>query len=249
MSQLTISIVQFNIQSKSPQGNFKKVESLVSEVSEGLVVLPEMFNTAYHTDDVSLAEEMDGETISWMKALSSRKNIAICGSLIVKEENVIYNRFVLVSEGEVVGFYDKTHLFSLSQEEEHITPGNTKADMVLKGFKIRPIICYDLRFPYTAFNDTEYDVLINVASWPSQRIAHWDSLLAARSIENQAFVVGCNRVGEQDGYFYPGHSSVYAPDGRQLAHSLKEELITVALNKETIEEVRTKIPFLKDRRM
>ncbi|MGB0851454.1 MAG: nitrilase-related carbon-nitrogen hydrolase, partial [Bacteroidia bacterium] len=158
-------------------------------------------------------------------------------------------RFVLVSQGEVVGFYDKTHLFSLSQEEEHISAGNTKADMVLKGFKIRPIICYDLRFPYTAFNDTEYDILLNVASWPSQRIAHWDSLLAARSIENQAFVIGCNRVGEQAGHFYPGHSSVYAPDGEQLIHSVKEELLCLTLNKETLENVRKKIPFLKDRRM
>jgi predicted amidohydrolase len=208
-----------------------------------------MFNTGYHTNDVKLAETMGGTTVEWMKSLSSAKSIAICGSFLCSEEELITNRFVLVSDGEVVGFYDKTHLFSPAQEEEHISAGNTKADMVFQGFKIRPIVCYDLRFPYTAFNDTEYDVLINVASWPSQRIAHWDTLLKARAIENQAYVLGCNRVGEQDGHYYPGHSSAYSPNGDQVVHSVKEEIISLILSKSEVEEVRTKMPFLKDRRM
>jgi omega-amidase len=111
-----------------------------------------------------------------------------------------------------------------------------------------------LRFPYTSFNDSEYDILLNVANWPSARIAHWDALLQARAIENQTYVVACNRVGEQPGkdgkaFYYPGHSSVYSPSGEQLAHSLKEEVIEISLDKTEKATTREKLPFLKDRRM
>lgn len=251
---MKVSIVQFNIQSKDKAANFKKVEQLLSDDKSDLVVLPEMFNTAYHTDDITLAEPIDGKTIAWMQEQTKVNENAMCGSLLVSEEEKVFNRFVMVSDGEVVGHYDKTHLFSMAGEQELITAGNVKADMVVQGFKIRPIVCYDLRFPYTSFNDTEYDILLNVASWPSQRIAHWDALLHARAIENQAYVIGCNRVGEQeivDGKkaHYPGHSSVYAPDGEQLVHSIKEEVLILELNKKAIEDTRTKLPFLQDRRM
>lgn len=254
LAKMNVSIVQFNITTKDKAANLAKIEKLLNGVNSDLVVLPEMFNTAYHTDDITLAEPMDGKTITWMQEQTKVNDNAMCGSLLIGEERQIFNRFVMVSGGEVVGHYDKTHLFGMAGEEEQITAGNVKADMVVNGFKIRPIICYDLRFPYTSFNDTEYDILLNVASWPSQRIAHWDSLLQARAIENQAYVIGCNRVGEQvmaDGKkaHYPGHSSVYAPDGEQLIHSVKEEVLTVELDKEVITETRAKLPFLKDRRM
>jgi predicted amidohydrolase len=251
---MKVSIVQFDIASKDKEANFNKIEQLISETQSDLVVLPEMFNTAYHTDDITLAEPMDGKTIAWMQKQTKSNDNAMCGSLLIGEERHIFNRFVMVSGGEVVGHYDKTHLFGMAGEQEQITAGNVKADMVVQGFKIRPIVCYDLRFSYTSFNDTEYDILLNVASWPSQRIAHWDALLHARAIENQAYVIGCNRVGEQvmvDGkkVHYPGHSAAYAPDGEQLAHSVKEEVITATLDKKVIKNTRTKLPFLKDRRM
>ncbi len=246
MAYLKVSTVQFDISAKSKTLNFEKVNNLLLGVDADLIVLPEMFNTAYNVEDMSLAETIQGDTINWMQKMSKESKYAICGSLLVKVDTQVYNRFVMVSSGEVVGHYDKTHLFKMSREEKNIAAGNVKADMVVKGFKIRPIICYDLRFPYTAFNDTEYDVLINVASWPSARISHWDALLKARSIENQAYVIGCNRVGEQQqggaSYYYPGHSSAYAPDGKQLAHSIKEEVISIELDKNLIE----KLPFLKD---
>lgn len=251
---MQVSIVQYNIAAKDKQANFKKVEELLSDVSADLVVLPEMFNTGFVTDDSSLVEDMNGPTIQWLIAQSKERETAICGSLLSREEGVVYNRFLMVSNGEIVGHYDKTHLFSMAGEQEYIQAGNIKADMVVNGFKIRPTICYDLRFPYTSFNDTEYDILLNVASWPSQRIAHWDALLQARAIENQAYVLGCNRVGEQtmnDGKatYYPGHSSAYAPDGERLAHEVKEGVIQVVLDKNVITETREKLPFLKDRRM
>jgi omega-amidase len=251
---MNISIIQFNIKSKDKAANLARIEQQLGDLHADLIVLPEMFNTGYFTDDTALAEPMDGLTLTWMQARTKESKNAMCGSLLVNEENQLFNRFVMVSNGEVVGHYDKTHLFGMADEQENITAGNVKADMVVNGFKIRPIICYDLRFPYTSFNDTEYDILLNVASWPSQRIAHWDALLQARAIENQAYVIACNRVGEQelaDGrkVYYPGHSSVYGPDGEQLAHSVKEEVINVVLDKKAIEDTRSKQPFLKDRRM
>ncbi|PCJ64374.1 MAG: nitrilase family protein [Bacteroidetes bacterium] len=246
---MKVSLVQFNIIWKDKQANFNRIEDLIQNNSCDLLVLPEMFQTGFCTDDKSLAETMDGETVSWMKTVSMDYDSAICGSFICKEGEPIFNRFVLVSEGEVVGHYDKTHLFGLGGEGDFIEAGSTKVDMVVKGFKIRPIICYDLRFPYTAFNDSDYDVLLNVANWPSQRIVHWDALLRARAIENQAYVIGSNRVGEQDGHFYPGHSSVYSPSGEQLVHSVKEEVLSIEIQKNKIDETREKLPFLKDRRM
>lgn len=249
MSKLAVSIVQFNITWKEKLTNFKRIEEMLHGIDSELVVLPELFQTGFCTDDMSLAESMEGDTVSWMCTYSKKYKNAVCGSFLCQEKDQVFNRFVLVSDGEVVGHYDKTHLFGLGGEQEHISAGSNKVDMVVKGFKIRPLVCYDLRFSYTAFNDTEYDILLNVANWPSQRIAHWDTLLQARAIENQVFVLGCNRVGEQDGHFYPGHSSVYAPDGLQVAHSVKEEVITIALDKKQIEETRTKLPFLQDRRM
>ena len=251
---MKVSLVQFDIAWKDKQANIDKITAMLSDVDSDLIVLPEMFNTGFCTDDVSLAEAMEGDTIKWMMEYSKRHKTAVCGSLIVGEEGVFFNRFIMVSDGEVVGHYDKTHLFALGGEGEHITPGSAKVDMVVNGFKIRPIVCYDLRFPYTAFNDSEYDILLNVANWPSARIAHWDTLLQSRAIENQVYTIGCNRVGEQlaaegKAFYYPGHSSAYAPDGEKLEHSVKEEVITIKLSKEVIEQTRSKLPFLKDRRM
>ena len=251
---MNVSIVQLDITAKNTKANFVKIEALLADCTSDLVVLPEMFSTGYFTDDTTLAQPMNGEIISWMLDYSQRHSTAICGSLLCLENGELFNRFVMVSQGEILGHYDKAHLFSMANENVHFTPGNTKVDMVLNGFKIRPIICYDLRFPYSSFNDSEYDILINVASWPSQRIGHWDALLRARAIENQAYVIGCNRVGEQihsedKKSHYPGHSGVYGPDGERLVHSVKEEVLTLTITQEVIATTRKQLPFLTDRRM
>ncbi len=251
---MQVAIVQFNIAWKDKQANFSKIEELLKGTKADFVVLPEMFQTGFCTDDASLAETMEGESIEWMKSLSKQMDVALCGSLLIEDLGIVYNRLIMASKGELVGHYDKSHLFGMGGEQEYIAAGNSKVDMIVQDFKIRTTICYDLRFPYTSFNDSEYDILLNVANWPSARIAHWDALLQARAIENQAYVIGCNRVGEQIGkdgkaFYYPGHSSVYSPSGEQLAHSLKEEVIEISLDKKEIETTRTKLPFLKDRRM
>lgn len=251
---MNISVIQFDISAGNTQINLSKIEKLHGNHQSDLVILPEMFNTGYVTSEPSLAESMDGVTLNWMIHFSQKHKTAICGSILCSENDKLFNRFLLVSNGEIVGHYDKIHLFGMAQEAAHITAGNVKVDMVLNGFKIRPAICYDLRFPYMSFNDTEYDILLNVASWPSQRIAHWDALLQARAIENQAYVIGCNRVGAQlsesgKTTHYPGHSAVYAPDGAKLNHSHKEEVMLAVIDKQTISNTRNKMPFLNDRRM
>jgi predicted amidohydrolase len=250
---MKVALVQFNIASKDKKANFDRVSDLLGDTRADLIILPEMFNTAFEVEDLTLAEPLEGESIAFIKKLSLSHKAAVCASLMIDDQGVVFNRFVLVAEGELVGHYDKAHLFGMGGEAENLVPGSTKVDMVVQGFKIRPIICYDLRFPYSSFNDSDYDILLNVANWPSGRIGHWDTLLQARAIENQAFVIGCNRVGEQlqgdTTYFYPGHSSVYTPGGERLAHSIKEEVIFCEIDKQKIEETRNKLPFLKDRRM
>lgn len=249
MDELKISILQYNIAWCNKERNFTYLNDKLKGISTDLVVLPEMFQTGFCVDDKCIAETMDGETIHWLQDASLHFNTAICGSFLYEENGLYTNRFLMVKNGEVVGFYDKVHLFTMGKENAFLSAGNTKVDMVLNGFKIRPIICYDLRFPYVSFNDSEFDVLLVVANWPSQRIAHWDALLHARSIENQCFTVACNRIGEHDGHFYPGHSSAYAPNGERLLHSHKEEVQHLQISKQTIADTRTKLPFLADRKM
>ncbi len=249
MADLAISIVQYNISWCNKESNFNYLNDKLLGISSDLIVLPEMFQTGFCVSNMEMAETMEGETMQWLKQKSNTLKTAICGSFLCQEDGLFFNRFVLVKEGDLVGFYDKVHLFSMGNEHNSLSGGNTKVDMVLNGFKIRPIVCYDLRFPYISFNDTEYDILLCPANWPSQRIAHWDAILKARSIENQAFVIACNRIGEQDGYFYPGHSSVYTPSGDQVKHSHKEEILEYTITKSIIEETRKKLPFLVDRKM
>jgi predicted amidohydrolase len=247
MSYLNTSIVQFNIEWKNKEANFSKIKEMISDLQSDLIVLPEMFQTGFCVDDVSLAETIDGETIAFLIELSIEKDACIVGSFLCNSGGSIVNRFIAVSKGEIIHYYDKIHLFKMGDEHKHIAPGDGVSDFELNGFKIRPLICYDLRFPYASFNSSNYDILMYVANWPSQRIAHWDALLAARAIENQAFVIACNRVGEQDGHFYPGHSSAYSPTGEQLEHAHKEEVIEVKIEKILVHKTREKLPFLKDR--
>lgn len=251
---LKIAVVQYPIWWKDKLANFGKVRELLSTTEADLIVLPEMFQTGFCVDDVSLAEGENGETTQFLALTSSEKRCAIAGSFLFTDGDKIYNRLAMFKDGNLVGYYDKVHLFNYANEGEYISSGGVKADFVLNGFKIRPIICYDLRFPYSCFNDSEYDVLLCCANWPSARIHHWDTLLAARAIENQAYVVACNRVGEQPAkedkvIYYPGHSSIYHPNGSLLAKSHKQEVVEIELSKEVIEQTRASLPFLKDRKV
>lgn len=230
------------------RNNFEeKINTIASDVD--LIVLPEMFTTGFSMHPEAIAETMEGDSILWFKTLAEAKNTAITGSLVIKENNNFYNRLVFVFPSGEIQYYDKRHLFSLAGEEKVYTPGIQKLIIEYKGWKICPLICYDLRFPVFSRNTEEYDLLLYVASWPTPRINAWDALLKARAIENMCYTIGVNRIGE-DGNKYPysGHSQVIDFLGNTIIGPLEEETIFIAeLDKLSLLETRKKLDFLNDR--
>lgn len=214
-----------------------------------LVVLPEMFSTGFTMQPEPVAEKMSGETVLWMQATAIAKKTAIMGSLVIKEEGHYYNRLLFVYPSGTIQQYDKWHLFTLASEDKAYTSGKQKLIVDYMGWKICPLICYDLRFPVFSRNTEDYDLLVYVANWPKPRITAWDTLLKARAIENMAYVIGVNRIGEdQNGHEYIGHSQVV--DG--LGHCISgphehESAITIELDKNHLSEIRQKFAFLNDR--
>lgn len=213
---LNITLIQSNLFWEDVNKNLSHFEGITSKISEtDIILLPEMFNTSFCPKSNHLAETMDGKTISWMKEISIKKNSAIAGTLMVKEEKKIYNRLVWINKGGSIQTYDKHHLFSLIKEERYISKGEDRLIINHEGWKICPLICYDLRFPVFSRNDSDYDVLIYLANWPIKRIHAWDSLLKARSIENQCYTIGVNRVGEDgNGTHFNGHSLAFDAFGK-----------------------------------
>ena len=215
-----------------------------------VILLPEMFNTAFSIKENRLAEKMDGKTIAWMKSVSKEKSCAIAGSLMINENNKIYNRLVWISKNGNIFTYDKYHMFSLIKEEIYITKGNNRLIVEEDGWKICTLICYDLRFPVFSRNNINYDVLVYLANWPSIRIDAWDTLLKARSIENQCFTIGVNRVGKDvEAGEYNGHSAIYDLYGKSLFFAKEniEQVETIVLDYQKLQKQRKKINFLKDR--
>lgn len=218
-----------------------------------LVILPEMFNTGFSMRPEELAESMEGESIAWMKKVSRENNIVLTGSLMIKESGNYFNRLVWMLPNGQFGHYDKRHLFAFGEEDKHYTAGNKRLIASVKGWKINLQVCYDLRFPVWARQQnsdsgSEYDLLIYVANWPERRSHAWKTLLCARAIENQCYVVGVNRVGtDGNNVYHSGNSLVIDPLGQVLYHMADDEDVnTITLQKDMLEEVRTKFPFWKD---
>lgn len=251
-NQLQIALIQTDLVWENPDQNrlnfTKKIEGITEDVD--LVILPEMFTSGFTMNAFDVAETMDGETILWMRDLSSKKNIAIIGSLVISENNNFYNRLLFVEPSGKILYYDKRHTFTLVGEEKTYTAGTEKVIVDYKGWKICPLICYDLRFPVWARNTEDYDVLIYVANWPEPRVSAWDALLKARAIENMCYCIGVNRVGI-DGVNsnYSGHSAVYDVLGNGLTsmRSGKECIETITLEKRHVAAYRNKLKFLNDR--
>jgi predicted amidohydrolase len=197
--------------------------------------------------------------MSWMKTMASSKRVIITGSLIIEEEGKYFNRLIWMLPNGQYGYYDKRHLFAFAGEHEQYTAGMRRMIAQVKGWKINLQVCYDLRFPVWArqqgllesgtFQEPEYDVLIYVANWPERRNHAWKTLLQARAIENQCYVIGVNRVGQDGkGINHSGDSMMIDPLGEVLFTKANEECIhTVTLQRESLEEVREKLPFLRDR--
>jgi len=253
MSQLTIALVQIPLVWHHPPDNRSQIKDRLDvffqkHKSFDLIVLPEMFTTGFTMNPEQIDPIEAGLTLSWMQYLARLYSCAICGSIVVKENHTYYNRFYFVHPDTKVEYYDKHHSFSLAGEKEAYGQGNIRTLINYKGFVIRPLICYDLRFPVWSRNDQDYDLLLYVANWPSPRINAWDALLKARAIENISYVVGVNRVGEDpNGLHYPGHSSVYDPLGKQLVYTEQEGITLATIDTELIKAVRTKLNFLADR--
>ncbi len=256
MQPLTITLIQTNLHWENKAANLLMLEQKIKAIEERteIIVLPEMFSTGFSMNNELLAEDMNGETVNWMKRVAAENKIVLTGSIIIKENEHFYNRLIWMLPNGEYGVYDKGHLFGFGNETEHYSAGNKRLIASVKGWKINLQICYDLRFPVWARqnapdkNEAEYDVLIYVANWPERRSHAWKTLLCARAIENQCYVIGVNRIGNDGNKIYhSGNSMVVDPAGAVLYHKADdEETFTITLEKEQLTEFRNKFPFLKD---
>lgn len=251
MENLQIAIIQSNILWEDIDGNLKKFSELISTINQpvDLIVLPEMFSTGFTMHSKTMAESMDGKTVNRLKTLAANTHTCITGSLIIEEEGSFFNRLVWVSPEGNISFYDKRHLFRMAKEHDHYTAGHKKLIVELKGWKICPLICYDLRFPVWARNKEDYDLLIFVANWPSPRKKAWQILLQARAIENLAYVIGVNRVGEDGNNFeFSGNSAVLDPKGDVISEipEGEESMKIVSLSYNDLLLFREKFPAWMD---
>jgi len=250
-NSLNITLIQTSLFWENVEKNLSHFDKLISEISEtDIILLPEMFNTAFCPKSNHLAETMEGETVSWMKEIAKNKNSAIAGTLMVREGEKVFNRLVWISKNGTIHTYDKHHLFSLIKEERYISKGTGRLIVEEDGWRICPLICYDLRFPVFSRNDVDYDVLIYLANWPVKRIEAWDTLLKARSIENQCYTIGVNRVGKDgDGIPFNGHSKVFDAFGKKLLSATKniEEVLQIEISLDDLKLKRRQMNFLQDR--
>jgi omega-amidase len=249
--QLHITLIQPDIVWENKEANLQQYEEMIAGIAgnKHVVVLPEMFSTGFSMAPERLAEPMGGPSVKWMADMAVRYRCILTGSLMIEEDGKYYNRMLWVQPDGRIGTYDKRHLFAYADEDKHYTPGSKRLITSVNGWRINLMVCYDLRFPVWARNQgDEYDVLLYVANWPEPRSLAWRTLLQARAIENQSYVVGVNRVGKDGKDFnYIGESSVFGPLGEQLWQKAYEPAChTVTLEKDVLQKVRTKLPFLND---
>jgi predicted amidohydrolase len=258
---LTFTLIQTQLHWEDKQANLAMLTQKINAIQEPteIIVLPEMFATGFSMQPTKLAENMHGECVSWMMQMAKQKKAIITGSLIIEEEGKYYNRLIWMLPNEQFGYYDKRHCFSYAGEHLHYTPGKKRLIASVKGWKINLQICYDLRFPVWARQapspkekagayTPEYDVLLYVANWPHRRSFAWKSLLTARAIENQSYVIGVNRVGNDgNNIYHSGDSMVINALGETLYQKAdKEDIVTLTLYKNILEETRNNFQFLKD---
>ncbi len=254
MSTLSFSLIQSPLYWEDKKANLALLGSRILSITEKteIVVLPEMFSTGFSMRPQALAETMEGESVSWMKQIAAAKKCILTGSLIISENDRYYNRLLWVLPDGRTWHYDKRHLFAYAGEDVPYSAGNKRLIAQVKGWKINLQVCYDLRFPVWArqqpAGSPEYDVLLYVANWPERRSHAWKTLLTARAIENQCYVVGVNRIGNDGNHIYHcGDSGVIDPLGEWLYHAQdKESVHTITLHKEMLEQTREKFPFWKD---
>jgi len=258
MQDLRIGLIQTQQFWEDKTANLNHFESHflnhIDANSVDLVLLPEMFNTSFSMNVASIAEQMDGASLVWLKTWAKKLNCQMGGSIIISENGQYYNRFVIVSKNGIEATYDKRHLFRMANEDQHFAAGQNRVIHQMKGWSILLQVCYDLRFPVFSRNrlvdnKKEYEAVVYVANWPKKRAFIWKNLLQARAIENQAYSVGLNRVGEDgNGIEYSGDSMVVDPWGNILttfpSHEQKFQIIT--LEKSVLNDIKTSFPAYLD---
>jgi omega-amidase len=248
---MKIALVQTSLAWENPMENRshlgQKINGFMEDVD--LIVLPEMFSSGFTMNPKAVAETMAGETVLWLQHLAKAKNAAITGSLVIEENGNYYNRLIFVFPDGEMKTYDKRHLFSLAGEHQCYTAGKDKLIVEYKGFKICPLVCYDLRFPVFSRNTEDYDVLVYLANWPKIRTNAWDILLKARAVENMCYTIGVNRIGtDANNHEYIGHSQVVDFLGDYIMEPKETDgVFFIELDKERLLETRKKLAFLEDR--
>lgn len=251
MNDLTVTLLQTNIVWENPEANLKHYAELIDSLSQStdLIILPEMFTTGFTMNPAGNAETMDGRAMAWLAKQAAETGAAITGSLVIEEGGKYYNRLIWMMPDGTHQVYNKRHLFAMAGEHEYYEKGMKRLVVEYKGWRICPLICYDLRFPVWARNDNAYDLLIYTANWPDKRAYDWCTLLKARAIENQCYTVGVNRVGtDANGFVYNGDSCIIDPGWlRTIYHVEKKEAVhTESLSAQHLAQVRGKLPFLQD---
>lgn len=248
---MNIAIIQTPLKWEDPEFNRAVFERKLSFIKEDtdIVILPETFTTGFSMLSTDLAEKMDGKSVKWMKKMAKEHKIRLIGSLIIQEKKQYFNRLLVVGPNGIEAQYNKRHLFTMAKEDKYYTAGKERTIWEYKGFKFLLQICYDLRFPVFSRNQNDYDAAIYIANWPEVRNTPWKTLLRARSMENQCFVLACNRIGKDgNGMTYSGDSAAIDPMGEDLITipSHQEGIFYTQLSKEILKDCRKRFPVLED---
>ena len=245
---MKIALLQYNVVWHNAEANQAKILSLLRQCKAAdIIVLPEMFASGFTMKPETVAETMKGSSVAFLQEAAKNGQQLIGGSLVIKDGANYFNRFVWAFPSGEMQYYDKKHRFTMAQEHQHYSAGDSQVVFAYKGISIKPLVCYDLRFPVWCRTQKPIELMVFCASWPAARIAAWDALLKARAIENQCYVAAVNRVGV-DGMDIPynGHSQVIDPYGNVLTFSEKEEVLFADLDLEELNRFREKFPVATD---
>lgn len=246
---MRIQIVQFDIKRNKADENLQYLDTHLQKGAD-LIVLPEMFNCGFSAEAVKCANIEGHKALDWMICKSRELNVTLCGSIAFAENNRVYNRMYVVEPSGKIYSYDKRHLFSMGgvESSEIYTAGTKRVVVQIGEMRCLLQICYDLRFPVFARNRNDYDAIIYVANWPASRIENWLTLLKARAIENQCYVIGANRVGTDEGIYYSGKSIIYGPYGATIAEATADRQMSIEgeISMEPLEHFRAKFTVLRD---
>lgn len=249
-NKLKLALIQPDTAWEDADLNRFLLTNVIAEMPDGIdvVILPEVFTSGFTMNAAKVAESMSGSTIKWMKEMAAERDFVICGSLVIAENDVFYNRFVWVEPNGKLISYDKRHLFTIEKETRSYAPGDFLTVIEYKGWKILPQICYDLRFPVWSRNTQGYDLMINVANWPAKRRKVWKTLTKARAIENQCYVAAVNRIGKDDNPIdYSGDSMVIDFKGKPIMKAENDEGYFIkSINKEKLDAFRKSFNTLVD---